>query len=232
MLSFGETLNRAHSQRVLDLVQRMSDHPIPGVLEWVPGYSTLMVCYDPMRIEADDLMQQLCALADAQPVSATVAVRRWRMPVCYGGAWGQDLAPVAKRLGLDEQTVIDLHSGSNYRVYMIGFMPGFLYLGELPEALALPRRDVPIERAPAGTVSIAARQAAVMPNAAPTGWYVLGCTPFRNFQPQSTEICPIQAGDEVQFTPIDQSEMQALMKESDAGQWQHCVTLLDTENAQ
>lgn len=175
-----------------------------SLTDLVPGWTTLLLHYDLRRtdhLELTRLLQPL--LADWQVDSVREeAGRLHEIPVWYAG---EDLDEVACLCGLSAAQVIELHSGRDYRVGAIGFAPGFAYLGELDERLALPRRATPRTRVPAGSLAIAERQTAIYPQASPGGWHLLGLTPVRLFDPQCEPPCPFALGDRVRFLPIDEA---------------------------
>ncbi len=195
-----ETLRRVHA-----LARRVeADRGAGGA--WsapVPGIATLLVPFDPRAWsdeEASDRLRHLMEdlAADATPVQATTH----RIPVRYGGADGPDLHEVAERLGMTPALVIETHASVCYTVYILGFMPGFGYLGDLPEALRLPRRDTPRARVPVGSVAIAERQTAVYPASTPGGWHLLGRTDARLWDIERDPPAILRPGDRVRFEPI------------------------------
>lgn len=170
----------------------------------VAAYASLLVPYDPLSLRADEARARLTALtgsvaadddrspADNQPID--IAVR-------YGGPDGPDLADVAARCGLTERDVIDIHASTTYRCFFLGFAPGFAYLGTLPEALQVPRRDSPRPRVPAGSVAIAGRQTAVYPLSTPGGWHLIGRTDARMWDIERDPPQLVSAGRQVRFVP-------------------------------
>jgi KipI family sensor histidine kinase inhibitor len=138
------------------------------------------------------------------------AARRWRIPVCYEDDYAPDLPEVARLTGLSPQEVVRLHSSAHYHVYMLGFLPGFAYLGDLPAALALPRRADPRVRVPAGSISIATSLTAIYPYESPGGWHLIGATPIRFFEARRMPPALLAAGDQVLFEPIDAAAFAAL----------------------
>jgi KipI family sensor histidine kinase inhibitor len=176
-----------------------------GLVETVPTFRSLLVHYDPRLTSAAVLQQRLEAL-DLGTVEATTPTRIWHLPVLYGGEAGPDLEAVAAELGLGANEVVALHAGTIYRVYVQGFLPGFAYLGDLPERLDLPRLTTPRVRVPAGSVAIAQRMTGVYPVESPGGWRLLGNTPLRFFDPANTPPTLLAPGDGVRFVPVDTGE--------------------------
>ena len=161
-VEFGDRIDRALSSAVLrlDAVIR-ADRP-PGVVETVPTFRSLLVHYDPLATSRADLERAIAGLLDRDG-GGHAAGRLWRIPVCYEGEFAPDLAEVAQLTGLGPGDVVALHSGARYHVYMLGFLPGFPYLGDLPAELALPRRADPRVRVPAGSIAIATSLTAIYP---------------------------------------------------------------------
>ncbi|HCE6612835.1 TPA: 5-oxoprolinase subunit PxpB [Pseudomonas aeruginosa] len=172
-----------------------------GVRDLVPGWTTLMLHYDPYRIAPQVLEERLGPLLAEWHAwrPAEDAGRLHEIPVWYAG---EDLATVAVACGLTGEGVIELHSAAEYRVGAIGFAPGFAYLGGLDPRLVLPRRATPRARVPAGSLAIAEAQTAIYPQASPGGWHLLGRSPWRPFDPAATPPCPLALGDRVRFVAI------------------------------
>jgi KipI family sensor histidine kinase inhibitor len=198
---------------VLHLDRQLQHDHTGCVIETVPTYRSLTVFFDPLRGTHDDVIAMVEAALDedGHDLHTVTATRHWTIPVSYGGEDGFDLAHVAQHCGLAESDVIRLHSAAIYRVYMIGFIPGYPYLGGLPRELYIPRRAQPTPRVEAGRIVTAAGQAAITSIAAPTGWYVLGKTTVRAFDLQRTESPFLfRAGDTIRFMPVDEPEYDRL----------------------
>lgn len=215
-VEFGRSIDPAINRQVLNLDRNVAREAIGGVLETVPTYRSLLVHYDPVRIGYAALSQKLLALAKL-PVPAEAVVRRWRVPVVYGGEYGLDLDDVARAHNISTSDVIAKHSGSEYRVAMIGFTPGFAYLGGLDPSIATPRRESPRTETPPGTISIGGVQACVQCLAAPSGWHLLGRTPVRTFHPHRDPVFLMEPGDAVHFHAIDAKEFDALNRAAERG---------------
>jgi len=167
----------------------------------VPTYRSLLIHFDPHALTTEDL---IAAIAGREATTLPVTGKQcWRIPVCYEPPYAEDLGEVAELTGLAPETIITLHAQAVYRVYMYGFAPGFTFLGGLPEALAISRRQTPRSPAPAGSLTIAGGQALITSMAMPTGWYVLGRTPVRVFDLRRPNIFLTDIGDEIRFDRID-----------------------------
>jgi KipI family sensor histidine kinase inhibitor len=214
-VEFGESIDPRVNARVLALDERIRG--IDGVVEAVPTYRSLLVHYDPVQRDFAGLSAEV--LACARDLSDEPRQGRlWRVPVVYGGPFGIDLEEVAARHGLTPAQFVERHAAPEYRVYMIGFVPGYTYLGGLDPAIATPRREVPRTKVPAGTISIGGIQAVVASIEAPSGWHLLGRTPVRTFMPERDPVFLMEPGDRVRFEPIKADRWDALDRAAAAGE--------------
>ncbi len=207
-IEFGDLIDEDINARVLSLDRRLAELRPAGIIETVPTYRALMIHYDPVETSYDHLTREALALARDR-AGAALRGRRLCVPICYEGEFGADLAEVASRLGLTREEVVARHSAPLYRVYMLGFQPGFAYLGGLDPILSLPRRPEPRFGAHAGTISIAAGQCAVHGVEGPSGWHWIGRTPVRVFAPGDPPRCAIEPGDTIRFLPITEGDYHA-----------------------
>ena len=183
---------------------------LPGVIETMPTFRSLTVFFDPLLTDRSSLLAQLQPLIAAAEHGAAAEGRHWRLPVCYEGEAAPDLAEVARALGVADADVIAQHSGTEYRVYMLGFLPGFPFMGDLPAPLRLPRRSQPRVRVPAGSVAIATGLTAIYPWESPGGWHLLGRCPVPLFDARRAAPSLLAAGDRVRFTPVSTEECRAI----------------------
>jgi inhibitor of KinA len=202
IVEFGDRVDRALSEEVLRLNAIIASSTIRGVVETVPTFRSLMVHYDPLVTTGANLEQEIRSLLDRDH-SPRIGAKLWRVPVCYEGEFAPDLAEVARLTGLTPNEVVALHSGTRFHVYMLGFLPGFPYMGDLPQALALPRRADPRLRVPAGSVSIATSLTAIYPYESPGGWHLIGATPIRLFDAERPRPALFAPGDAITFEVID-----------------------------
>lgn len=191
-----------------------------GIVETVPTFRSLTLIYDPLQISRADIDPVLHDLLTATPAEASEGGRQWCFPVCYGGAHGPDLEALAAAVGLAPEEVVGRHASTTVRVYMLGFLPGFPFMGDLPEALAQPRRSEPRLRVPAGSVATAGRLTAIYPWESPGGWHLLGRCPVPLFSPAWPGAALLQPGDRVSFRAIDAAEFAALEQ-----RWRHDTAL-------
>jgi len=200
VIEFGDRIDRRVSEQVVGLAGRIRRAALAGVIELVPTFRSLMVHYDPMRSSAAELTSAIEALIVGE--TPFLQARLWRVPVCYEGELAPDLRDVAARTGLTTEEVVALHSATRYYVYMVGFLPGYPYMGDLPAALALPRRADPRVRVPPGSVAIATTMTAIYPLESPGGWHLIGTTPIPIFDAHRQSPALFAPGDAVQFEPV------------------------------
>lgn len=213
VLASDDELDDALLARMRALAEAITRHPPPGVIDVLPAFGSVAVYYD--IAQAGDYAS-LCA--ELQKIAATLGKsraatgesRRVEIPICYGGEFGPDLDGVAAQAGVSAEEVIRLHSGADYRVHAIGFMPGFAYLGGLPNVLATPRRGTPRAQVAAGTLGIGGSQTGVYPLATPGGWNLIGRTPLRLFDPAARDPAMLHAGDHVKFRAVSMEDFSRL----------------------
>jgi KipI family sensor histidine kinase inhibitor len=198
----GDSIHPLVNRKVRDLFMTLQRHPIKGVLEMVPAYRSLMIVFDPLTVSLGAIKEQIQAMHASADPSDLPQPRTIEVPVLYGGEEGPDLEWVARYHGVTPEEVIRLHTGTVYQVYMIGFSPGFPYMGELPEGLDTPRRATPRVKVPQGSVAIAQKQTGIYPVSSPGGWQILGRTPLRLFDPRRWPPTPLQMGDRVRFIAL------------------------------
>jgi 5-oxoprolinase (ATP-hydrolysing) subunit B len=216
-VEFARNIDDAANQRVLALDKALAVASVEGVTESVPTYRSLLVHYDPVKVDFATLGAKLVALAQ-MPVPPAGKARRWRVPVAYGGENGIDLEDVAKTLSLTPNEVIARHCGGDYRVAMIGFTPGWSYLSGLDKSLHMPRRVNPRVFTPAGTISIGGVQAGIQCLAAPSGWHLLGRTAVRTFQLHRDPVFLTEPGDRVTFYQVDAKTFAEQSRAAEAGE--------------
>ncbi len=194
------------NRMIHSLSHLIAEQSWPGIIEMVPGYADLLVCYEPVEISYRDLYRNLEGILEEIREIPTAKSRHHRIPVCYSSQYGQDLKQVADQANCTEQEVIDIHCQGLYHVYMLGFTPGFPYLGGMDPAIACPRKQSPRTHIPAGSVGIAEGQTGIYPIDSPGGWQIIGRTPLRLFNPEGDQPFLFQPGDELQFYPISEQE--------------------------
>jgi KipI family sensor histidine kinase inhibitor len=208
-VEFGDGIDRVTNEAVLRLDALVRAAALPGVIETVPTFRSLTVHYDPLAADPDSVITAIERLADGGRIHSKPS-RLWRVPACYARQHAPDLADVAHRTGLSIDDIVRLHSGTRFHVYMLGFAPGYAYMGDLPEAMVLPRRTDPRTRVPAGSIAIATSMTAVYPVESPGGWHLIGTTPIRLFDPRRSQPALFKPGDSVRFQPIGMREFDAI----------------------
>lgn len=216
-VEFGDRIDRDVSGLVLALASRLAEAKIAGVIECVPTFRALMVHYDPLLVPYAVLAARIGKLTQGLRAAET-AGRCWRLPVCYDESVAPDLADVSARTNLSPAQVIERHSAVAYHVYMLGFLPGQPYLGDVPLELALPRRPSPRMKIPAGSVAIAMTMTCIFPAETPCGWHLIGRCPLPLWDFARGAVSPLLApGDTVAFTPVSLREYENLLARAAAG---------------
>lgn len=217
-VEFGNEIDQAVSEAVLALDAALAGRQVEGIVETVPTFRSLMIHYDPLAVAPEtltDLVLELVTESSSHPPEQ----RRWQIPACYEPQFAPDLDEVAGLTGLSSAEVVELHSATEFHVYMIGFLPGFPYMGNLPEPLRLPRRQEPRVRLPAGSLAIAMAMTAIYPVESPGGWHLIGRSPVRLFDVKWE--CPslLRPGDKVRFKPVTVSQFERIGREAEAGRY-------------
>jgi inhibitor of KinA len=226
VIEFGDSVDRQLNSWVLALARRLNASRLEGIVETVATFRSLMVYYDPIVLPTAALVERVAELMEdistPEPPS-----RLWRLPVCYDSEFAPDLAEVAERTGLTCAGVIERHVSVTYHVYMLGFLPGFAYLGDIPAELALPRRVAPRVRVPAGSVAIAMSMSCIFPRESPSGWHVIGRSPVPLWRRRTgIEFGGLLVpGDKVEFTPVSIREYRDLSAKAAEG----CLTIAPVE---
>ncbi len=209
VVEFGTVIDRAMNARVQQLRRDLETRPLAGLTELVPTYRSLAVYFDPSAAP-ENLPALLASRAAGLEGSVETDGRCVVIPVGYGGTWGPDLTEVARHAGLSEDEVVARHTGREYYCYMLGFTPGFAYLGGMDEALATPRLASPRTKIPAGSVGIAGAQTGIYPIDSPGGWQLIGRTPLKLFDPDAQPPTLLDAGLWVRFVAVDEESYAAV----------------------
>lgn len=208
LVAFEQRIAEDINGKVMALRKRLELLKEDGVLESVPAFASLLVYYDPMKTNYRLMKKKLETLTVNLESGQTSLGKIVKIPVCYGGKYGEDLGFVARHAGLSEEEVIQIHSGRDYLIYMLGFLPGFPYLGGMDERLFTPRLDNPRTRIPAGSVGIGGEQTGIYPMESPGGWRLIGRTPLKLFSPDGDGKLPYEAGDRIRFVPVSEREFE------------------------
>ncbi len=215
-IDYGNNISESVNKEVVARFQQMRSHPLSGMVEAVPAYSSLTVYYDvpvlrkiiPVNVTVFEWMKKQLEERLQKPLPENIAETRLiRIPVCYEKEFAPDIRELAGAKNISVEEVIRLHLSGSYRVYMLGFLPGFVYLGEVDDQIAMPRKPQP-QPVWAGSVGIAGKQTGIYPLASPGGWQIIGRTPWRLFDANKAEPTLLRAGDTVQFYSISKNEFE------------------------
>ena len=217
VIEFGDRVDPAINAQVLALDAAIAASAPEGVRETVPTYRSLMIHYDPLFLPRGKLVETIERIEAAHPKPRDPKAL-WTVPCCYEPPFAEDLLRIAELTKLAPERVVALHSGATYRVYMYGFAPGFCYLGGVPEALKISRREKPRAPHPPNTILLGGGLTLVSTFAMPTGWYLIGRTPERMFAPARDPIFLVEVGDALRFEPVDAANFAALETRAAAGE--------------
>jgi KipI family sensor histidine kinase inhibitor len=220
LVDFGERTDDAVNNAAIAFDRWVRDQALAGVVETAPTIRSVLVRFDPLALDGEELAERLRGgLSERDWLAAPPPEgrRRWRIPVAYGGEHGPHLAEIAAERGVAEATLVEEHSAGAHRVRMVGFAPGFVYTGMLPESWDLPRRREVEPRVPPGTIAVAVRQTVLTSTTIPTGWRLIGRTPWRAFALDREPPFALAAGDELVFEPIAAAEYDRRAADAEAG---------------
>ncbi len=219
VVEFGDRIDPAINRRVRELCLAVGRARPDGVRDLVPTYRSLLVSYDPRVTRFDALRERLAELETELATAPAPPPRVVEIPTSYGGDFGPDLPFVAEHAGLTADEVVAVHSSANYLVYMMGFSPGFTYLGGMSEQIAAPRLKTPRTAIPAGSVGIAQQQTGIYPVESPGGWQLIGRTPVTLFDPTRHPPVVVEAGDYIRFVPVSRDGYRRIQDGLKAGTW-------------
>lgn len=219
-LSFGNVICPETNRRIRSFCRALEQYPITGMTETLPTFCSVMICYQPLDISYHSLVRQLKKRLRNLKAQEKEQGRIFQIPVCYGEDLGEDLSFVAANAGLTPEQVIELHSGRDYLIYMLGFLPGFAYLGGLDSRLFTPRLEIPRTCIPAGSVGIGGEQTGIYPLDSPGGWRLIGRTPLRPYDPDRSDPILYRAGDSIRFFPVSRAEYEGIAHQVEEGCYQ------------
>lgn len=212
LVVFGDEISIALHQRVMSLFHAFQSSHDPRIRNLHPGYASLLIDFDSLRLTHDELSSMVQQLAVASDSVVDTRANVITIPVCYDTEFGPDLLDVAQHAGLSLDEVVRQHSSPTYLVFFLGFSPGFVYLGGLPEILHMPRLSTPRPSIAGGSVGIAGNQTGIYPVDSPGGWRLIGRTPVRMFDPEATPPTRLQPGDKLKFSPIDRATFEGMQR--------------------
>lgn len=215
VVEFGNLISEEINKKVVSLMEAIENSAINDFIdEMIPTYRSLMINYNPLKIDFDSLLKEVKLLEKNIKSSGTIKKNIIEIPVLYGGEYGPDIENVAKHNNLSIEEVIKIHSEKEYLIYMLGFTPGFPYLGGMDERIETPRLKVPRTKIPGGSVGIASKQTGVYPIDSPGGWQLIGRTPLKLYDPDKESPILLKAGNYVKFVPITKEEFDKLSAEN------------------
>ena len=210
-IDFGQVIDPKINRHIRQIIEQIKDLQLDGIIELVPTYCALLVQYDAMVYSYSDICRILePTLQESVTDSANELVTIVEIPTVYGGEFGPDLGFVASHNYISEDEVVSIHSGTDYLVYMLGFIPGFTYLGGMDPRIATPRLSSPRTLIPAGSVGIAGEQTGTYPSDSPGGWQIIGRTPVTMYDMSKEQAALLRAGDYVRYVPIDENEFHRI----------------------
>lgn len=212
LVEYGDEIDPDINNKVRSMAIVMEKEALAGVLEAIPTYRSLLIFYEPDMTNPTKLEKEILALEERLSTIKIPPPDRVEIPVCYGGEYGPDIQFVAEHNSITLDDVVRIHSGAEYQIYMIGFTPGFPFLGGLPKQLHTPRLETPRSFVPERSVGIANNQTGIYPVASPGGWQLIGRTPIKLFDPESSKPFLYKAGDRIKFNPISADDYNRLAK--------------------
>ena len=222
LVEFGNEISPAINKKITTTLNLMREQHIEGVVDVIPAFCSLLINYDPRVISYEELKDRMMGLVKMEGQTGQDRKRIFEIPVCYGGEYGPDIASIAAHAGLSEEEVIRIHSSRDYLIYMLGFLPGFCYLGGLDERIHTPRLANPRIKINAGSVGIGGSQTGIYPLDSPGGWQLMGMTPVKTYDPDREVPILLEAGDYIRFIPIDEEEYHRIKEQVERGEYQ-CV---------
>lgn len=220
VMEFGDGIEPAINARIRSMAKAIEHSSQIEIEEIIPTYRSIQIFYSPLKIDVAELREKLRAIEEALPEDAGSDYRIVSIPTVYGGEYGPDLEFVAEHNGLSVAEVIEIHTSTDYLLYMLGFTPGFSYLGGMSERIATPRLLKPRVKIPAGSVGIAGSQTGVYPIDSPGGWQLIGRTPLKMYDPLAETPVLLKAGDYVRFVAIDEATYQSILEQVSQGTYQ------------
>ena len=225
---FGNEISTDINTKIRAFDEALAEEQIDGVYETVPTYCSLTIHYAPEKIRYEALQERLEALLAVSHKAQKLNTIVMEIPVVYGGEYGPDLETVAAHNGMSPEDVIRIHSGAEYLIYMLGFTPGFSYMGGMDESIATPRLKTPRVLIPAGSVGIAGKQTGIYPIDSPGGWQLIGRTPVKLYDAHRDTPILLDAGLHVKFIPIDEAEYKRIETRIEQGRY-HCHSYVKEE---
>ncbi len=223
LVEFGAEISPQINQKIAATVKLLREQNIEGVVDVIPAFCSLLINYDPRVIRYEQISKRVEDLLKVDIRTGSQVRKIFEIPVLYGGEYGPDLPHIAEHAGLSEEEVVKIHSSCDYLIYMLGFLPGFCYLGGLDERIHTPRLANPRILIPAGSVGIGGSQTGIYPLDSPGGWQLMGMTPVKTYDPARETPILVQAGEYIRFCPIDEAEYLRIKELADRGEYECTV---------
>ncbi len=223
LIEFGSEINPEINRKITSTVQLIRAQQIEGIVDMIPAFCSLLINYDPRIITYDRIQSRMAELVKMDVKASAQKKKVFEIPVCYGGDFGPDIENIAANAGLSVEEVIKIHSSCDYLIYMLGFLPGFCYLGGLDERIHTPRLANPRVKIPAGSVGIGGSQTGIYPLDSPGGWQLMGLTPVKTYDPDRETPILLEAGDYIRFVPIDREEFDRIKALVDKNEYECAI---------
>ncbi len=220
VMEFGNEISKDVNAKIRNVMRQLSEVEILGIEELLPTYRSIMIMYEPLKIEYDNLVSKLEMFSDTKAENGVEEIRIVEIPTLYGNEYGPDIEYVAEHNHITVDEVIKIHTGTDYLVYMLGFTPGFTYLGGMSEKISTPRLSSPRTAIPAGSVGIAGSQTGMYPSETPGGWQLIGRTPVKLYDPESEPPVLLNAGDYVRYVSVNQQEYDEIQRKVQEGSYE------------
>lgn len=229
IIEFGNSISPKINKKIRNMYIAIEKSGLEGIMEMVPTYRSLLISYNPLKLKYRELCEKLREYEENLNDTDSEPAKVVEIPTLYGGEYGVDIEFVAQHNNLSVNEVIKIHSSQNYLIYMLGFTPGFPYLGGMSEKIETPRLKAPRTKIPGGSVGIAGKQTGIYPIDSPGGWQLIGQTPLKLYDPFGEPPVLLNAGDYVRFVPINEKEYKSILKLVKEKKYKVNIALLDKE---